>query len=45
MPRWRSPARLTAVRLMRRHSVILLETFVAVVSVACFVLGLPAWHR
>jgi hypothetical protein len=40
-----STVNLTAVGLMRRHSVNLLETFVAVVSVACFVLGLLAWHR
>jgi hypothetical protein len=40
-----SAVNMVAMRLMRRRSVILMETIVAVVSVACFVLGLLAWHR
>jgi hypothetical protein len=40
-----SAINLSAMRLVRRRSVILMEAMVVVASAACFILGLLAWHR
>ena len=40
-----SAVNLSAMRLVRRRSVILMEAMVVVVSAACFILALLAWHR